>query len=96
MNATATSITEGLRAARKTGIKRLSDLQALIHLSGVERENASNLATVAGICPAAATEMIDRLAKAALVTRYNGSLDRRLVLTSITAAGRELVTPFLP
>jgi DNA-binding MarR family transcriptional regulator len=96
MTTTAINIAEGLGDARKAGLGRISDLQSLIHLASVNHATASTLALVAGISDAAATGLVDRLAKAGFVNRYHGTHDRRLVLTAITTKGRELITPFLP
>ena len=93
---TATTIAAALKDARKAKINRLSDLLALIHLAGVKHATATNLAAESGVSTAAATQLIDRLADSGLVNRHHDTLDRRLVLTAITAKGRELITPFLP
>lgn len=92
---TATHIAQALHDARKARINRLSDLLALIHLAGVPHATATNIAAESGISPAAATQLIDRLADRGLVTRQHDTLDRRLVLTAITANGRALIAPFL-
>jgi DNA-binding MarR family transcriptional regulator len=51
----------------------------------------SELALAADLSPASTTEMLDGLATAGLVTRTRSQRDRRVVLTSLTARGRELV-----
>jgi len=93
---TTTTIAAALKDARKAKINRLSDLLALIHLAGVKHATASHIAAESGVSCAAATQLIDRLAERGLVNRHHDTLDRRLVLTAITTAGRELITPFLP
>ncbi len=93
---TILAIPEALAAAQKAKVNRLSDLLALIHLAGVNHANATTLAAASGVSPAAATQMVDRLAERGLVNRHHDTLDRRLVLTAITTKGRELITPFLP
>jgi MarR family transcriptional regulator, organic hydroperoxide resistance regulator len=51
----------------------------------------SELAEVAELSPASTTEMLDGLAAAGLVARQRSQRDRRVVLTSLTEHGRELV-----
>jgi DNA-binding MarR family transcriptional regulator len=51
----------------------------------------SELAVAADLSPASATEMLDGLAAAGLVTRERSQQDRRVVLTSLTDRGRDLV-----
>jgi MarR family transcriptional regulator, organic hydroperoxide resistance regulator len=52
---------------------------------------ASELAIAADLSPASTTEMLDGLAAAGLVTRERSQRDRRVVLTSLTDRGRDLV-----
>jgi DNA-binding MarR family transcriptional regulator len=49
------------------------------------------LADLAELSPASATEMLDGLAAAGLVHRVRSARDRRVVLTSLTDSGRALV-----
>lgn len=49
------------------------------------------VAEAAELSPATATEMLDGLAEAGLVERIRSDRDRRVVLTSLTDAGRALV-----
>lgn len=49
------------------------------------------VAEAAELSPASATEMLDGLAEAGLVERIRSDRDRRVVLTSLTDAGRALV-----
>jgi DNA-binding MarR family transcriptional regulator len=93
---TTTTIEAALQTARKAKITRISDLLALIHLAGVKHATASTIAAEAGVSCAAATQLIDRLAERGFVNRHHDTHDRRLVLSAITTAGRELITPFLP
>jgi MarR family transcriptional regulator, organic hydroperoxide resistance regulator len=53
--------------------------------------SSSELATAADLSPATATEMLEGLATAGLVTRARSERDRRVVLISLTARGRVLV-----
>lgn len=53
--------------------------------------SSSELACAAQLSPASAAEMLDGLAAAGLVQRVRSARDRRVVLTSLTERGRELV-----
>jgi DNA-binding MarR family transcriptional regulator len=53
---------------------------------------ASELASVADVAPATASQMLDSLAAGGFVERSRSDRDRRLVLVSLTARGGELVT----
>ena len=53
--------------------------------------SSSELASAADLAPATATEMLEGLAAAGLVTRERSERDRRVVLISLTARGRTLV-----
>ena len=71
----------------------LSDAQYSL-LFGLRESDAvrtSELALAADLSPASTTEMLDSLAGAGLVTRVRSEQDRRVVLTSLTERGRELV-----
>lgn len=52
---------------------------------------ASELAGLADVAPATATQMLDHLSVGGFVERVRGEQDRRLVLVSLTARGSELV-----
>jgi DNA-binding MarR family transcriptional regulator len=71
----------------------LSDAQySLLFCLHAEAElTTSELATAADLSPASTTEMLDGLAASGLVTRERSQRDRRVVLTSLTDRGRELV-----
>jgi DNA-binding MarR family transcriptional regulator len=53
--------------------------------------SAGELADLAALSPATATQMLDSLAKAGLVERVRSEFDKRVVLSSLTERGRELV-----
>ena len=53
--------------------------------------SASELAGLADVAPATATQMLDSLVACGFVERSRSERDRRLVLVSLTARGRELV-----
>jgi DNA-binding MarR family transcriptional regulator len=63
----------------------------LFGLQPHERLPSSELAYVANLSPAAATEMLDALVAAGLVRRERSERDRRVVLISLTDRGRERV-----
>lgn len=53
--------------------------------------SASELAGLADVAPATATQMLDSLVAAGFVSRSRSERDRRIVLVSLTSGGRELV-----
>ena len=71
----------------------LSDAQysALFCLRARETLSTGEIAMAADVSPASATEMLDALARAGLVERTRSQRDRRVVLSSLTERGRELV-----
>jgi DNA-binding MarR family transcriptional regulator len=71
----------------------LSDAQYGLLFGLRERPEISlrELAYLADVSPATATEMLDGLEAAGLVRRVRSKLDRRIVLTSLTERGRGLV-----
>jgi MarR family transcriptional regulator, organic hydroperoxide resistance regulator len=71
----------------------LSDAQYSLLFGLRERDavRTSELAVAADLSPASTTEMLDGLVTAGLVTRIRSEQDRRVVLTSLTERGRELV-----
>ena len=71
----------------------LSDAQygALFCLRESQALSTGEIALAADVSPASATEMLDALARAGLVARTRSERDRRVVLSSLTVRGRELV-----
>jgi DNA-binding MarR family transcriptional regulator len=71
----------------------LSDAQygVLFCLLESEQLSMSEVAVRADLSPASATEMLEALAQAGLVERTRSQRDRRVVLGTLTARGRELV-----
>jgi DNA-binding MarR family transcriptional regulator len=53
--------------------------------------SAGELALAADVSPASATQMLDGLERAGLVERARAGHDKRVVLTSLTARGRQVV-----
>ena len=56
-----------------------------------EPKSSRELALAADVSPATAAEMLDALAASGLVERIRSSDDKRIVLTSLTDPGREVV-----
>jgi MarR family transcriptional regulator, organic hydroperoxide resistance regulator len=79
------------REAHRPG--ELSDAQygLLFYLRDQSQMSARDLADAADRSPASVTEMLDGLEAAGLVARTRSERDRRVVLTSLTDSGRELV-----
>jgi DNA-binding MarR family transcriptional regulator len=71
----------------------LSDAQysALFCLRTAEAMSSGEIAVAADVSAASATEMLEGLARAGLVERVRSERDRRVVLSSLTEHGRELV-----
>jgi DNA-binding MarR family transcriptional regulator len=71
----------------------LSDAQysLLFGLREHDQLPSRELACLADLSPATATEMLDGLAAAGLVTRVRSDEDRRVVLTSLTERGHALL-----
>jgi DNA-binding MarR family transcriptional regulator len=71
----------------------LSDAQYGLLFGLRERDEVSSgeLAALAGLSPATATQMLDGLAAAGLVRRARSVTDRRVVLTSLTEHGHALL-----
>jgi MarR family transcriptional regulator, organic hydroperoxide resistance regulator len=79
------------RETRRPG--ELSDAQYSL-LFGLRQEGGLSLGELADaveLSPPAATEMLDSLASQGLVLRTRSESDRRVVLTSLTERGHELV-----
>jgi DNA-binding MarR family transcriptional regulator len=79
------------REHRRAG--ELSDAQYGLLFCLRERHelSSSELAYASDLSPAAATELLEALHDAGLVQRTRSASDRRVVLTSLTERGRELV-----
>ena len=79
------------RESHRSG--ELSDAQysLLFCLRAQDAMPTSELAELAELSPASTTEMLDGLVAAGLVMRERSERDRRVVLTSLTERGNELV-----
>jgi DNA-binding MarR family transcriptional regulator len=82
-----------LRAREPRGPGDLRDAQysLLFSLLGGGELPSSELAHLADVTPASATELLDSLEAHGLVARRRSERDRRLVLVSLTERGVELV-----
>jgi DNA-binding MarR family transcriptional regulator len=69
----------------------LAQYQLLEALQDAQELPVSDLAASAGVAPPTATRMLDALVRDALVERTPSEHDRRVVLVSLTATGREAV-----
>jgi len=79
------------REHRHRGELRDAQYSLLFGLSKRECLPSSELAHLADVSPASATELLDELADAGLVERSRSQSDRRVVLVSLTARGRQLL-----
>jgi DNA-binding MarR family transcriptional regulator len=82
-----------LRGRETRGDGSLSDAQygLLFGLRGHAELSAGELATLADLSPATATQMLEALDSAGLVRRVRSERDRRVVLTSLTERGHALL-----
>jgi DNA-binding MarR family transcriptional regulator len=63
----------------------------LFGLAKGEQMSARELACSADLAPASVTQMLDHLAATGLVQRSRSEIDKRVVFTSLTERGREVV-----
>jgi DNA-binding MarR family transcriptional regulator len=75
-------------AAEETTI---AQYRALVVLASRGPQRMVDLAGALGVTPSTAGRMCDRLLRKGLIRRHRARADRREVLVSITAAGREVV-----
>lgn len=79
------------REARGPGDLRDAQYSLLFSLLGGGELPSSELAHLADVTPASATELLDGLEECDFVTRRRSEHDRRLVLVALTERGLELV-----
>jgi DNA-binding MarR family transcriptional regulator len=96
LGASFRSLMAAVRRLRSRETRRggeLSDTQyrLLFGLRDHEQLASGELACLADLSPATVTEMLDALAAAGLVRRVRSDKDRRVVLTSLTARGDDLL-----
>jgi len=73
------------------GDTTVAQYRALVALVSGSPRRLVDLAGVLGVTPSSAGRMCDRLVHKGLIRRQRASADRRAVLVSATAAGRQLV-----
>ena len=75
-------------AAEETTI---AQYRALVVLASRGPQRLGDLAAALGVAPSTAGRMCDRLVRKRLIQRHRARTDRRAVLVSITAGGRQVV-----
>lgn len=79
------------RDTHRPGELSYAQFGVLFGLAECGELSASELARCADVTPGSATQMLDSLAGAGLIERRRSERDRRMVLVSLTAHGREAV-----
>ena len=69
----------------------LAQYRALVVLASRGRQRALDLADALDVTQSTVTRMCDRLERKGLISRVRPADNRRIVVTAITAAGRQLV-----
>ncbi|HEY5317000.1 MAG TPA: MarR family transcriptional regulator [Solirubrobacteraceae bacterium] len=81
------------RETHRPGELSYAQYAVLFGLADGGRElSVRELACAADLAPPSVTQMLDHLAAIGLVERVRSSLDKRVVLTSLTERGRALIT----
>ncbi len=75
-------------AAEETTI---AQYRALVVLASRGPQRMADLASALDVAPSTAGRMCDRLVRKGLIRRHRARADRRAVLVSVTAAGRQVV-----
>jgi DNA-binding MarR family transcriptional regulator len=79
------------RETHRPGDLSYAQYSLLFSLAGGGVRSARELAELADLSPATVTQMLDHLAAAGLVTRVRSDEDKRIVLTSLTERGCEVI-----
>lgn len=79
------------RETHRPGDLSYAQYSLLFSLAGGGVKSARELAELADLSAATVTQMLDHLATAGLVTRVRSDEDKRIVLTSLTARGCEII-----
>jgi DNA-binding MarR family transcriptional regulator len=79
------------RETQRLGRLSYARYSLLFGLAAEPQLSGSQLALIADLSPATVTQMLDHLEADGLVERVRSDRDKRVVLTSLTARGRELV-----
>ena len=79
------------RETHRPGELSYAQYALLFGLDAHDARSARELADAADLSPATVTPMLDSLAEAGLVERVRSEDDKRVVLTSLTRRGRDLI-----
>jgi DNA-binding MarR family transcriptional regulator len=79
------------RETQRLGKLSYAQYSLLFGLAAEPALSGSQLALIADLSPATVTQMLDHLEAGGLVQRVRSDRDKRVVLSSLTARGRELV-----
>jgi DNA-binding MarR family transcriptional regulator len=79
------------RDPQRPGALSYAQVRALIMLDDAEQVTAGQLAKAADLTPASVTAMLDHLEQKGMVERGRDAADRRVVVVSLTPAGRALL-----
>jgi DNA-binding MarR family transcriptional regulator len=79
------------RETHRPGELSYAQYSLLFSLAGGATKSARELAELADLAPATVTQMLDHLVAAGLVTRVRSDEDKRIVLTSLTERGCEVI-----
>jgi len=79
------------RDQQRHGDLTWAQVVSLVTLADREQMTAGELARAAGLNPASVTGMLDQLERDGIVERRRSEADRRSVLVSLTARGREVL-----
>jgi DNA-binding MarR family transcriptional regulator len=79
------------RETHRPGDLSYAQYSLLFSLAAGETKSARELAELAELSPASVAQMLDHLAAAGLVTRIRSDEDKRIVLTSLTDRGCEVI-----
>lgn len=79
------------RETHRPGQLSYAQYSLLHHLAQGGARSARELADLADLSPATVTQMLESLEGAALITRSRSELDRRVVLSTLTERGAEVI-----
>jgi len=79
------------RDPQRPGALSYAQVRALVLLDDADEATAGQLAKAADLTPASVTAMLDHLEGEGIVERRRSDLDRRVVVVSLTPAGRTLL-----
>lgn len=80
------------RDPQRPGALSYAQVRALVMLDDAEEVTAGQLAKAADLTPASVTAMLDHLEEKGMVQRRRSEQDRRLVVISLTPAGRAILS----